>query len=86
MCGMGGRACAMPDVALSGAKEELRRVEEEQARVRALSSAWYDLQWEHESLSDFIDDGRRARARARARLHADSWRDRLRWWLHINGL
>ena len=74
----------MPDVALSGAKEEMRRVEEELERVRAGSSAWHDLQWEHESLSDFIGD--RRGERARARLHADSWRDRLRWWLRVHGL
>ena len=44
----------MPDVALSGVKEARRRIEEEQSRVRVGSSAWHDLQWEHESLSDFI--------------------------------
>ena len=76
----------MPDVALSGAKAEMRRVEEELASARAGSSAWHDLPWEHESLSNVIDDWRGERARARARLHADTWRDRLRWWLRINGL
>ncbi len=68
----------MPDVALSGVKEARRRIEEEQSRVRVGSSAWHDLQWEHESLSDFIDDWRGERARAR--LHTDTWRYRLRWW------
>jgi hypothetical protein len=74
----------MPDVALSGAKEEIRRVEEELARARVGSSAWHDLQWEHESLSNVIDEWRNERARAR--LHEDTWRDRLRWWLRVHGL
>ena len=62
----------MPDVALSGAKEARRRIEEEKACVRVGSSAWYDLQMEHESLSDFIDDWRGERARAPAHGHVAS--------------
>ena len=73
-------ACAMPDVALSGAKEARRRIEEEIATARAGSSTLHDLRWEHESLSDFIDDWRGRRARTVARLHTDAWRHRLRWW------
>ena len=73
----------MPDVSLSAVKEARRRIEAEQACVRVGSMAWYDLQWEHESLSDLVNDWRGESARAHVRLHADTWLDRLRWWLRV---